>query len=215
MFKNIFFDLDGTIIDSREGIINSIIYSLKFFNIEVKNKKELEQFIGPPLDQTYKSFFNLNEKETETAIKKFREKYEKTGVLEAELYSGIKELIRDLAKSGKNVVLATSKPEIFAKKILERFGLEKDFLFIAGATLDGTLNAKQDVIAYALKNIGNTKIEDCVMIGDRNCDINGAKANNMKSIGVTYGFGTKEELKTAGADYIAENMEELRKLLLK
>lgn len=213
MFENIFLDLDGTIIDSKEGIVNSVIYSLKNFNIEVKNREELEKFIGPPLNESFKEFYNFNEKQTELAIKLFRERYETTGLWEAKLYPGIKELINDLKKSGKRVILATSKPEKFAKKILEGFKMDKDFFLIIGATLDGSRSAKKDVIKFALDKIKDINLEECIMIGDRNYDILGAKENNMKSIGVTYGFGTKPELETAGADYIEEDVEELRKIL--
>ncbi len=215
MFKNILFDLDGTIIDSREGIINGFVYTLKHFDIEVQDRTSLEKFIGPPLEDTFVNYYNLTKEQAKYAIEKYREFYEKTGVWETKLYKEIDELIRDLKQNGKNVLLATSKPEPYANKILEKYNLKQYFYFVSGATLDGTRNAKKDVIKFALDNINNFKLEECIMVGDRNYDILGAKANNLKSIGVTYGFGTKQELETAGADYIAEDVEELRKVLLK
>ena len=214
MLKNIFFDLDGTIVDSKEGIINGFIYALKYFNIEVKNRKQLEKFIGPPLEDTFMEYYNFTKEQSDYAIEKYREFYENSGVWETKLYTGIDKIIHKLKQNGRNVILATSKPEIFANKILEKYKIKSYFFFIAGATLDGTRNKKKDVIKYALENIKNENVENCIMVGDRNCDINGAKANNMKSIGVTYGFGSKAELENAGADYIAENMEELEKILL-
>lgn len=121
MYKNILFDLDGTIVDSREGIINGFIYSLKYFKIDVKNKSELEQFIGPPLVNTFMEYYGLTKEQSDMAIKKYREQYHNIGVFQAELYEGINELIHILNKNGKRILLATSKPEVFANKILEKF----------------------------------------------------------------------------------------------
>lgn len=121
MYKNILFDLDGTIVDSREGIINGFIYALKFFNIDVKNRSELEQFIGPPLVDTFMDYYGLTKEQANLAIDKYREIYHNTGVFQAKLYKGISDLIHTLNKSGKRVILATSKPDVFASKILEKF----------------------------------------------------------------------------------------------
>lgn len=213
MYKNIFFDLDGTIVDSREGIVNGYIYMLNYYNIEVQDQSTLEQFIGPPIEDILRDYYKINPKQIKDGIKKYREFYSKTGVWQTKPYNGIIELIRDLKKDGKNVILATSKPEVFAKQILEKYEIINCFRFVGGATLDGTRNEKKEVISYAIKNVEGINHENSIMVGDRNYDILGAKANNLKSIGVTYGFGTRKELKTAGADYIAEDMDELRKIL--
>lgn len=213
MYKNILFDLDGTITDSKEGIINAFEYALKNFNIEVTNRDDLEPFIGPPLAETFIKHYKFTEEQAEEAIAKYREFYKETGVFQCKLYPRIKELIKDLKKSGKRVLLATSKPEVFAKQILEMNGIKDDFYFISGATLDNTRNAKEKVIKYAIDNIEGVKLEECIMVGDRKYDIEGAKINNIKSIGVTYGFGTQEELENYGADYIAQNAEEIKKII--
>lgn len=214
MFKNVFFDLDGTIIDSREGIVNGFIYSLKYFNIEVKDRKEIEQFIGPPLEDSFINYYKFSKKDAELAITKYREFYKKTGVRQNTLYVGIKELLHELKNSGKNVLLATGKPEVFAKQILREHGLENDFDFISGTTLEQTRRTKAEVLEYAINSIKNVNLDECVMVGDRKYDIEGAKANNIKSIGVEYGFGTRQELTIAGAEYIAKNIEDLRKLII-
>lgn len=215
MIKNVFFDLDGTITDSREGILNGFDYALAYFNIKVKDRKALEKFIGPSLAESFENEYGFNKEQTTLAISKYREYYSVKGLKENELYEGLKELIIELAKNNINVILATAKPQVFAEQILEDFDMKKYFKFISGATLDGTRNGKAVIIKYAIDNLENIDLEETIMVGDRKHDIEGAKENNMKSIGVTYGFGSEEELRKAGADYIAHNAEELKSILLK
>ena len=215
MIKNVFFDLDGTITDSREGIINGFEYALNYFGIKVEDRKYLEKFIGPSLANSFKKEYGFNEEQVAVAIAKYREYYSVIGLKESSLYNGIKELIIELANNGKNVILATAKPETYSTKILENYNIKQYFKFISGATLDGSRGEKGDIIKYALDNLKPINLDECIMIGDRHHDIEGAKENNMKSIGVTYGFGSEEELKTAGANYIAHNAEELKNIILK
>lgn len=215
MIKNVFFDLDGTLTDSREGIINGFDYALAHFNIKIEDRKALEGCIGPSLADTFREKYHFNAEQIEEAIAKYREYYSTKGLKESKLYEGIKDLIVDLANNNINVVLATAKPQVFAERILEDFELKKYFKFVGGATLDGSRGKKGDIIKYDLENLDLNNSEDCIMVGDRYHDIEGAKENNMKSIGVTYGFGSEEELKKAGADYIAHNAEELKNILLK
>lgn len=212
MIKNVFFDLDGTLTDSSEGILNGFEYTLAHFNIKVENRKALERFIGPSLADSFKEEYHFDEKQTEIAINKYREYYATKGLKENKLYEGIKELIMELSKS-KNIILATAKPQVFSEQIIENFGIKKYFKFISGSTLDGSRGRKADIISYAINNLEPINIEECIMVGDRKHDIEGAKENNMRSIGVTYGFGTEEELKKAGADYIAHNVEELKNII--
>lgn len=214
MIKYVFFDLDGTITDSREGIINGFVHALEHFGIKVEDRKYLERFIGPSLADSFRNEYGFNEEQVAQAIAKYREYYSVIGLKESVLYEGIKELIIDLTKNNKNVILATAKPQVFSEKILENYGIKQYFKFVSGATLDGSRGKKGDIIRYALENLGPVNIDECIMIGDRYHDIQGAKENNMKSIGVTYGFGSEEELKKAGADYIAHNAEELRNIIL-
>lgn len=214
MIKNVFFDLDGTLTDSREGILNGFEYALNHFGIELVDRKYAEKFIGPSLADSFKNEYHFDEEQTILAIAKYREYYSERGLKESKLYDGIKELIIELAKNNINVILATSKPQTFSEEILENYGLKQYFRFISGATLDGTRGRKADIISYALENLKPINIEECIMVGDRFYDVDGAKENNMKCIGVTYGFGSEEELRKAGADYIAHNAEELKNILL-
>lgn len=215
MIKNVFFDLDGTLTDSREGILNGLEYSLSYFNIKVENRKALEKFIGPTLADSFKEEYNFNEEQVEKAVKKYREYYAVKGLKENKLYDGIKNLITDLVQNNINVILATAKPQIFAEQILEYFDIKKYFKFISGATLDRTREKKADIIRYAMNNLNINNSDQCIMIGDRKHDIIGAQKNNIKCIGVTYGFGSEEELKKYGADYIAKNTEEIKNIILK
>ena len=213
-YKYLLFDLDGTITDSETGITRCVAYALNYFGIQVNDLRELSPFIGPPLLDSFKDFYNFTDEQATVAVAKYRERYADKGILENELYPGIEELLTDAQKNGKTVILATSKPEIFAKRILDHFGLSDYFSFVAGSGLDGSLHTKTDVINYILQSNQITNLESVVMIGDRKHDIIGAKNVGIDSIGVLYGFGDYKELSDAGADHIAENIPALRKLLL-
>ncbi len=213
-YKYLLFDLDGTITDSETGITRCVAYALNCFGIQVNDLRELSPFIGPPLLDSFKDFYNFTDEQATVAVAKYRERYADKGILENELYPGIEELLADAQKNGKTVILATSKPEIFAKRILDHFGLSDYFSFVAGSGLDGSLHTKTDVINYILQSNQITNLESVVMIGDRKHDIIGAKNVGIDSIGVLYGFGDYKELSDAGADHIAENIPALRKLLL-
>ncbi len=213
-FKYILFDLDGTITDPVEGITNSVAYSLKTYGIEVQDKKELYIFIGPPLYASFMKYYGFSKEQALEAVERYREYYSEKGVFECVLYPGIKELLQSLWASGKKVIVATSKPEYFAKMILDHFGLSDCITHLSGATLDSHLVEKADIIKCALSRLNITDTQNAVMIGDREFDILGAKENNIFSIGVTYGYGTAEELRTAGADIICERVEDIEKILL-
>ncbi len=203
MYKNIFFDLDGTLTDSSEGILNSVEYALKKLGITDYKRSELYGFIGPPLFDSFGEFFGLSEEKCKEGVKFYREYFPKKGIYENKLYDGIEEVLGKLKDMGKTVVLATSKPREFAIEILRYFNITKYFDYTATAELDGTRSRKEEVIEYALE-ISKAKREETIMIGDRKYDILGAKKAEITSVGVLYGFGSKEELVSAGADYIAE-----------
>lgn len=213
-FKYILFDLDGTITDPGEGITNSVAYSLKTYGIEVADKKELYTFIGPPLYASFMKYYGFSEEQSIEAVARYREYYSDKGVFECTLYDGIERLLARLSAEGKKIILATSKPELFAVKILAHFGIDKYFYHVAGATMDGHRIEKADVIEYAFKNLGITDRENAVMIGDREYDIIGAKQCGISSIGVTYGYGSREELQNAGAELLCERVEDIEKSLL-
>ncbi len=209
MYDYFLFDLDGTIVDSGLGITNAVMYSLKKWGIEEKSRQNLYRFVGPPLYESYEKYYGFSKEDAIKAVEVYREYYREKGVLEYELYEGIAFVLGELKARGKKVILATSKPEVFAKRILEHSGLIPNFDLIVGATLDGSLIKKEDVIAHALKNLPEFKAERAVMIGDRKHDIEGAKANGLDSIGVTFGYGSKEELIGADATYIIDNATDI------
>lgn len=221
MIKYLLFDLDGTITDSGEGITKAVQYALKHFGINVEDINELKKFVGPPLRDSYMKFYNFDEEKATEGIKVFREYYEEKGMFENSLYDGIVDVLKALKKSGKELIVATSKPEVHAKKILEHFNVDKYFTIIAGADFEETRVKKGDVIKYALDNFRNTlndnevlNLSQVIMIGDREHDIIGAKENNIKAIGVLYGYGDVVELTQARASYIVSKPEDLLEILL-
>lgn len=210
--KYILFDLDGTLTNPQEGITNSVAYALEHFGIHTEDNATLNKYIGPPLRQSFMEFAGLSEEDSHIGMTKYREYFGPKGIYENVVYDGITELLELLKNKGYKIVLATSKPWIYAEMILEKFQLKKYFDFVAGSELNGVRTNKADVIEYAINKYG-IDIKDAVMIGDRKHDILGAKKNNLKTIGVLYGFGTKEELQDAGADYIALSVENLFDLI--
>ncbi len=213
-YEAILFDLDGTLTDPGEGITNSVAYALKKYGINVEDKTQLYKFIGPPLHESFEKYCGFSKEESLKVVEYYREYYRDKGIFENVVYDGIENLLKKLYDSGKKVVLATSKPEIFAKKILSYFGLSEFFFFEAGANLDGSRTNKADVIEYALENAEITDKSSVVMIGDREHDIIGASKNGIDSIGVLFGYGSREELEKAGATYIAETVEEIAEFII-
>ncbi|MCM1115194.1 MAG: HAD family hydrolase [Clostridium sp.] len=209
----ILFDLDGTLTDSSPGIINSIIYALKKYNIEVDDTNTLKKFLGPPLHESFKEFYGFDDDKSMEAVLFYREYFSTKGLLENQVYEGIPSLLNELVKQGKRLIVATSKPQKFTDKIMEHFGLAKYFEFIAGSNMDGTRSKKAEVIEYAMHQCKITDKSKAVMIGDRKHDIFGAKAVGIDSIGVEYGYGDYEELHCAGATYIVKTVDELKNLI--
>ncbi|MCL2370933.1 MAG: HAD family hydrolase [Firmicutes bacterium] len=208
MYDIYLFDLDGTLTNPKLGITMGLQFALKFFGIEVSDPSQLEKFIGPPLRQTFSEDFGLSKENAEVAVQKYREYYGVTGLYQNEVYKGIHELLAKLKEKGKILGVATSKPTVYAMQILEHFGLLEYFAVVSGSEFDGTRDSKSEVIEYVLSQLGVSG-ERVVMIGDRMYDIIGAKEIGIKSVGVTYGFGTYEELQKAGADKIVDRVEEL------
>lgn len=204
MYEYVLFDLDGTLTDPGIGITNAVIYALNKFSIRVEDRTELYRFIGPPLLDSFQQFYGFSLTESREAIQYYREYYAEKGLLENRVYDGIPELLRSLKKSGRKLLVATSKPEVYAVQILEHFGLLPYFDLAAGASLDESRNRKEDVICYALQKINGDPAQ-AVMVGDRVHDVEGAKANGLPVIGVLYGYGSEEKLVGAGADLIAKN----------
>ena len=212
MYDVILFDLDGTLTDPGLGITNSVAYALERYGIEVENRESLYPFIGPPLADSFMKFYGFDSEKAMDAITVYREYFRDKGIFENEVYEGVRELLENIKASGRKTVLATSKPEEFAVRILEHFNLAKYFDVVAGASMDEKRNKKGDVIKYAMEK-GAFRSENAVMIGDREHDIFGAKENGLDSIGVLYGYGSRQELENAGADYIAESVQDILRYL--
>ncbi len=210
----IFLDLDGTITDSREGITNCFEYALNHFGIEVEDKSSLEQYIGPPLETSFREGFGFDPETAAEAVAKYRERFVPIGMYENYVYDGMEEALQRLKEAGKTLVVATSKPEYMAVRILQHFGLDGYFDDICGADDDHNRNHKDEVIRYALEKQGITDLSDVLMVGDRNYDVLGAAKCGLSCMGVLYGFGDREELEAAGAAYIAATPAEMADIII-
>ena len=213
-YSTVFFDLDGTLVDSGEGVRNSVVYALNKFGIEVENKDSLSCFIGPPLTVSFKTFYGFDDEKADTGVAFYREYYKEKGIFEGYVYEGIEECLKRLKDAGKKIMVATSKPEVFAKMVLEKFGIAKYFDFIAGATIDEkTRSNKVEIMQYAFDSCGVLP-KDVIMVGDRLFDIEGAKHFGMECIAVLYGYGSREEFEQYGAEYIVSTPSDVADIIL-
>lgn len=212
-YKTLLFDLDGTLTDPGEGITNSVAYALRCFGITPPPREALHPFIGPPLVDSFQKYYELSHEDALKAVDCYREYYRDRGIFENALYAGIDELLRDLRAHGYQIILATSKPEQFAIQILDHFGILPYFHHVAGALMDESRTKKSEVIAHALA-ISGADPSSTLMIGDREYDVLGAKEFGIPTVGVLFGYGSREELEAAGAAHIAETVPALRELLL-
>lgn len=213
MWDVILFDLDGTLTDPGEGITNSVAYALQQFGIKVADRKTLYPFIGPPLVESFAKYYGMDEAQSRRALAEYRVYFSKQGMFENKLYPKTVWLLQKLKAAGKRLVLATSKPEEYAAQILRHFDLYRYFDVVAGASMDEVRNKKSDVIAYALQRAAVSDLARAVMVGDREQDVKGAHAQGLCAAGVLWGYGDRAELSLAGAEYIAEDMEQLAALL--
>ncbi|WP_404469502.1 HAD family hydrolase [Sutcliffiella horikoshii] len=213
-YKIILFDLDGTLSDPKEGITKSVQYALAKIGIVEPDTDRLETFIGPPLQVSFAEYYGFDEKESIRAIDFYRERFKEKGMFENVLYPNISLLLEALKESGFVLVVATSKPTVFAEEIIKYFELERYFQLIVGSNLDGTRSSKTEIIQYILDNYTDFNRRDFVMIGDRKHDIIGAKNTGIDSIGVTYGYGSQEEIRDAEPTYIISSVDDLMGLLL-
>lgn len=212
-YETILFDLDGTLTDPKEGITKSVQYALKKMGIIEENREKLIKFIGPPLVESFQKYYNFEMDEVLEAIKAYREYFADKGIFDNQIFPGIPELLASLKDKGHRLGVATSKPTIYSEMILEHFNIDEYFDIVVGSNLDGTRVAKNEIIAVALQGLGIDNPDKVVMIGDRKHDIIGAKAHNIDSIGVLFGYGTKEELEEAGATYTVDSVVSLAELL--
>lgn len=215
MYEYIFFDLDGTLIDPKEGITKSVQYALDKFNIRVNNLDELTVFIGPPLKDSFMEYYHMTKDEATLAIKYYRERFKVYGICECTLYNNVINTLDTLKSLNKKLVIATSKPEEFTIEILKKLDIYKYFDFIAGATFNGARSKKSDIIKYAIKSLNILDLSKVIMVGDRKFDILGAKTNNISSVGVTYGYALNNELQECKSDYIINDLLELINIIKK
>ena len=211
--KYILFDLDGTLTDPKEGITKSVQHSLRRFGIEEENLDALCPFIGPPLRDSYMKFYGFSEEQATEAIGVYREYFCKDGWVQNKVYPGIRRLLKDLRSAGRKLYVATSKPEPFAVQILEHFELAEFFDFIGGACMNESRTDKYEVIEYVIESCNITDRNEVVMVGDRSHDMIGAKKAGLHSIGVLYGYGSKEELEQSGAEMLVEVPEQIVSLM--
>lgn len=211
--KIVFFDLDGTITDPKEGITKSVAYALDKYGIHVEDLDSLCPFIGPPLHVSFQEFYGFDVEKSMEAVKYYREYYREKGIFECYLYEGIPELLRHLKENGDKVVLATSKPTEFAKQLLEHFDIMKYFDYVSGSTMDGSRVEKVDILRHALQQYDSVLTDDMIMIGDRKFDYIGASEMGIRCILVEYGYGELSELEACKPFAIKKTVKEVQNFL--
>ena len=211
--KVILFDLDGTITDPKIGITKSFQYALQHFGIQVDNLDALEPVIGPPLKKSFSEFYHLSEDQIERAIEKYRERFSTVGLYENEIYDGMENLLKELSEAGYILEIASSKPTVFVEKICEHFNIKQYFTHIVGSFLDGRRGEKEEVVEKAIR-LSKATPDHIIMVGDRIYDVIGAHKKGIAVIGVSYGYGGRQELEEAGADVIVDTVAQLREELL-
>ncbi|MEZ3464213.1 MAG: HAD hydrolase-like protein [Lachnospiraceae bacterium] len=220
MFDYILFDLDGTLTDPKLGITRSVQYALRALGIEEPSLDKLEPFIGPPLADSFREFYGLEEKQVVTAVAKYRERFSDQGIYENEIYPGTVRMLASLRAGGKKLAIASSKPTPFVERILDHFEIRAYFDYIIGSNMDGTRGKKEEVVEEALRQMlpaGMTPAEKkagVAMVGDRRFDIEGAREHGITSVGVSFGYAPEGELEQAGADHIVDTVEALAGLLM-
>ena len=212
-YDTLLFDLDGTLTDSTEGIIRSLEHAIKEMGFDVP--EDTNKFLGPPIRQSFAEYLGMNEEQISEAVRIFRERYSRIGLFENRVYDGIPELLDRLKSAGKRLMIATSKPMVYAVRIADRFGMSPYFDIIGGAELDGSRDYKHEVIEYVLAEAGITNRSSVLMIGDRRQDVLGAHKTGLKCMGVLWGYGSVEEHTEAGADYITRTPLSAADMLLR
>lgn len=211
-YEHIFFDLDGTLTDPALGITNSIIYARKKWGMEPGVNSDYYKFIGPPMPKSYEEFWGMPHEDAVRFLATYREYFGTVGLFENEVYPGMLELLAKLKEAGCKLYVATTKPTGFSERIAEKFGFRQYFEIVSGSVPSGD-STKAEVIRFAEKTCA-VDMKNAIMVGDRLYDVVGAHACGIPCIGVTYGYGGREELESAGADFIAESVAELGDILL-
>lgn len=214
MYQYILFDLDGTLTDPREGITKSVQYALDKMGISEPDLSALEHFIGPPLYDEFRRCYQMDDAQAKKTVEAYRERFGVIGWQENILFDGVPELLAALRNAGRKIAIASSKPTVFVRKILHMFEIERYFDVVSGASLDGSIGSKAQVVQQALDAFGVSDLKTAVLVGDRFHDVEGARACGLDCIGLTLGFGGREELETAGASAVVDSLEELCGVLL-
>ena len=209
----ILFDLDGTLTDSKEGILNCVRYALERLGEPIPADDVLQTFIGPPLIDSFKVCCGFSDGRAREAIRLYRERFSDVGLLENALYDGVPRMLEQLQSQGLRMSIATSKPTVYARRIVRNFGIDDCFDHVIGSNIDGTRVVKTEVIQFALQHYPEVPTGEFVMVGDRKHDMIGAQACGIDAVGVLYGYGSREELASYEPRALAESVEELTKLL--
>lgn len=212
-YDTIAFDLDGTLTNPERGLVAGFRYAFDKLGIKYESLESLKRFIGPPLFDEWKKCFGLSDGECNEALRVFREFYDVYGWRENDLYNGVSEMLAKLKASGKTLVVATSKPERVANKVLTLFDLAKYFDFISTATIDKKRDKKCEVLEYALASVGALDKSKCILVGDRIFDAEGARLVGIDSLGVLYGHGSREELFGAKFTYLAQKVSDILEVI--
>ena len=211
-FSSAIFDLDGTIMDSAQGIVRSVEYALEKMGVTEYDRQTNLRFIGPPLVDSFMEYYSMSEADALRAVAFYRERYSVTGIYEARMYDGIRELLTRLKEQGVKLYIGSSKPEKYVRMILEKQGILDLFDYVAGATFDESRNNKEQVLTHLFEQVKIDK-KSTVMIGDRYHDIDGAHYVKIPCIAVLYGFGNEAEFKKHGAEYIAADTDEILNII--
>lgn len=215
-YQYLLFDLDGTITDPKVGITTCVQYALEHFGIHEPDNDKLEPFIGPPLQDSFEQFYHMDAETAKQAVAKYRERFQAVGLYENEIYDGMADLLKTLKEGGCRLAVASSKPTVFVKKILEHFDVAQYFDVVVGSELDGSRTKKEEVVQEALRQLDpkdQASSGQMVMIGDRCFDVQGAKSHHLDSIGVAYGYAAEGELQQAGATFVVDTVQQLKELL--
>ena len=211
--KAILFDLDGTLIDSSEGITKSTQYALAHYGIIENDLSKFYKFIGPPLVASFKKYYDFPEEQAVEAVAVYRERYNKIGLFECSLYPGVRECIEKLKAQGYLIGMASSKPEVSCRRILEHFGILELFDDVVGATFDGRIDTKEEVLNEVMRRWSDVPKDDMCLIGDTMFDVEGANQVGIRTVAVNFGFGNVQEMVEAGAVAVCDDMEELPEIV--
>jgi len=213
MIRTVLLDLDGTIVNSEPGITACVQYTLKAYGLEELDAGTLRTFIGPPLRQSFMRHCGVSERQAEDMVKKYRERYVPVGMYESGVYPGVEHFLKFLRREGYQVALASSKPEEMCKKLLEHFKLSEYFDEIVGATPDGRIDTKLEVLRELFLRLHIVSPDEVALVGDTRFDAEGAKEAGIRAIGITYGFGTRQEMEDAGA-VVFDSLPEVERYLI-